>query len=167
MGAAIMYVPVITVTSFLLWYRREPRCSLQHFASHAQIVFSTAIYNAYMKEHALFYCTCASHNRQDTHTRADFLLLHRHVLPLRRLPLCLLCVHVRQDYFFILGDIKRHEDGADSLPCNLNRLVGIPSTGSAGLINTIHALTTGSIVTGVFGVIATVGVSSHVPPYLR
>lgn len=40
------------------------------------------------------------------------------------------------------------------------RFIGIPSTGSAGLINTIHAFSTASIVTGVFGVIATVGVSS-------
>jgi hypothetical protein len=39
-------------------------------------------------------------------------------------------------------------------------LVGIPSTGSAGLINTIHAFGTGSIVTGVFGVIASVCVGS-------
>ena len=55
----------------------------------------------------------------------------------------------------------------------VNRLIGIPSrswfwsfvddkligpsgTGSAGLINTIHAFATGSILTGVFGVLATV-----------
>ena len=48
-------------------------------------------------------------------------------------------------------------------------LVGIPSTGSGGaschsialtstgLINTIHAFATGSIVTGVFGIVASVG----------
>lgn len=41
-----------------------------------------------------------------------------------------------------------------------DRFIGIPSTGSAGLINTIHAFSTASIVTGVFGVIATVGVRS-------
>jgi hypothetical protein len=37
------------------------------------------------------------------------------------------------------------------------RLVGIPSTGGAGIINTIRSFTSGSIVTGVFCVIATVG----------
>lgn len=32
-------------------------------------------------------------------------------------------------------------------------------TGSAGLINTIHAFATGSILTGVFGILATVRIA--------
>jgi len=88
MGAAIMYLPVISVTSFLLWLR--------------------PVYNAYMKEHAFFY------------------------------------------YFFFLF-------GGFHIAFCIYMVVGIPSTGSAGLINMIHAWATGSIVTGVFGVIATVG----------
>lgn len=88
MGAAIMYLPVITVLSFLLWYR--------------------PIYNAYMKEHALFYYM-----------------------------------------FFIFGGFH--------IAFCVYMLVGIPSTGSGGLINCIAAFASGSIVTGVFCAIATVG----------
>ncbi|POW22857.1 hypothetical protein PSHT_00847 [Puccinia striiformis] len=73
LGSGIFYLPVITIFSFLLWYR--------------------PVYNAYAKEHSIFYLL----------------------------------------YF------------------------GIPGTGSAGLINTISAFGRGSIITGIFGIIATVG----------
>lgn len=36
-------------------------------------------------------------------------------------------------------------------------IIGIPSTGSAGLIQTIQAFAQGHIVTGVLGIVATVG----------
>jgi hypothetical protein len=36
-------------------------------------------------------------------------------------------------------------------------IIGIPSTGSAGLINTVSAFSRGAIVVGVLGIIATVG----------
>jgi len=88
LGAGIMYVPIIGVLSFLLWYR--------------------PIYNAFMKEHALFYYL-----------------------------------------FFVFGGFH--------IAFCIYMLIGIPSTGSAGIINTVHAFATGSIVTGVFGVIAIVG----------
>ncbi|KAH8928353.1 scamp-domain-containing protein [Atractiella rhizophila] len=52
-------------------------------------------------------------------------------------------------FFFVFG-------GFHVLYCAY-MVVGIPSTGSAGLINTLRAFGDGSIVTGVFGVIATAG----------
>jgi len=88
LASGIVYVPVIGVTSFLLWYR--------------------PFYNAYMKEWAMFYYI-----------------------------------------FFIFG-------GFHILYC-VYMFIGIPATGSAGMINMIRAFASGSIVTGVFGVLATAG----------
>ncbi|EPQ25905.1 uncharacterized protein PFL1_06578 [Pseudozyma flocculosa PF-1] len=87
MISGIVYLPVITVASFLLWYR--------------------PVYNGFMKEHSLFYYM-----------------------------------------YFICGFHL-----AFSLYCFL----GIPSTGSAGLLNTIQCFTNGRIVAGVFGALATAG----------
>jgi len=87
-GAGIMYLPVIAISSFFLWYR--------------------PVYNAYMKEHSLFYYLY-------------FLFCGFHIA---------FCV-----YMFI----------------------GIPSTGSGGLINTIHSFATGAIVAGVFCLLSTIG----------
>jgi len=88
LGSGITYLPIIGITSFLLWYR--------------------PFYNAYMKEWALFYYIF-------------FLFAGFHIA---------YCVYM---------------------------VIGIPATGSAGLINTIRAFASGSIVTGVFGVLATAG----------
>lgn len=88
LGSGIFYLPVITVLSFLLWYR--------------------PVYNAYAKEHSLFYLL-----------------------------------------YFVFG-------GFHVAFC-FYMLIGIPGTGSAGLINMIAAFGRGSILTGVFAVIATVG----------
>lgn len=88
LGSGIFYLPVITVLSFLLWYR--------------------PVYNAYAKEHSLFYLL-----------------------------------------YFVFG-------GFHVAFCSY-MLIGIPGTGSAGLINTIAAFGRGSIFTGVLGVVATVG----------
>ncbi|GAA5957581.1 hypothetical protein JCM3765_001444 [Sporobolomyces pararoseus] len=87
LGAAIMYVPVIGILSFLLWYR--------------------PVYNAYAKEYSFFYYMY-------------FLFAGFHLA---------FCV-----YMFI----------------------GIPSSGSGGLINLISRFASGSIVSGVFCVLATV-----------
>lgn len=88
LGSGIFYLPVITILSFLLWYR--------------------PVYNAYAKEHSIFYLL-----------------------------------------YFVFG-------GFHVLFC-FYMLIGIPATGSAGLINTISAFGRGSIITGVFGIIATTG----------
>ncbi|GAA5910888.1 secretory carrier-associated membrane protein [Sporobolomyces salmoneus] len=88
LGAAIMYVPVIGVLSFLLWYR--------------------PVYNAYAKEYAFFYYM----------------------------------------YFIFAGF---------HLAFCVYMFVGIPSSGSGGLINLITRFASGSIVTGVFCILATVG----------
>ncbi|KAN0059829.1 hypothetical protein ACQY0O_008403 [Thecaphora frezii] len=88
MISGIVYLPVITAASFLLWYR--------------------PVYNGFMKEHSLFYYM----------------------------------------YFIFCGFHL-----AFSLYCFL----GIPSTGSAGLLNTIQCFTNGRIVAGVFGALATAG----------
>jgi len=88
LGASIMYLPVISVLSFLLWYR--------------------PIYNGYMKEQSLYYYA----------------------------------------YFFF---------GGFHLLFSVYMIIGIPSTGSAGLINMVAAYTRGSIAAGVFCTVATVG----------
>ncbi|MBW0540004.1 hypothetical protein O181_079719 [Austropuccinia psidii MF-1] len=87
-GSGIFYLPVITILSFLLWYR--------------------PVYNAYAKEHSIFYLL----------------------------------------YFFF--------GGFHTLFC-FYMLIGIPATGSGGLINTISAWGRGNILTGLFGIIDTVG----------
>ncbi|GJN88594.1 hypothetical protein Rhopal_001560-T1 [Rhodotorula paludigena] len=87
-GAGIMYAPVITVLSFLLWYR--------------------PVYNAYAKEYSFFYYI-----------------------------------------FFLFGGFH--------LAFCAYMFVGVPSSGSAGLINLISRFANGSIVAGVFCVLATVG----------
>jgi len=88
LSGAITYLPIIGVLSFLLWYR--------------------PIYNAYMKEQALYYYI----------------------------------------YFFFCGW---------HLLFSIYMIVGIPGTGSAGLISTIIAFQHGAIVSGVFGTLATIG----------
>ncbi|KAJ1309763.1 hypothetical protein OPQ81_006529 [Rhizoctonia solani] len=88
LAASISYVPVISILSFLLWYR--------------------PIYNGYMKEQSLYYYL----------------------------------------YFFF---------GGFHLLFSVYMIIGIPSTGSAGLINTVSAFSRGAIVVGVLGIIATVG----------
>jgi hypothetical protein len=88
LGAAIGYVPMIGILSFVLWYR--------------------PIYNGYMKEQALYYYL----------------------------------------YFFF---------GGFHLLFSVYMIIGIPSTGSAGLIQTIAMLTQGHIAAGVVGIVASVG----------
>lgn len=88
LAASISYIPVISILSFLLWYR--------------------PIYNGYMKEQSLYYYM----------------------------------------YFFF---------GGFHLLFSLYMIIGIPSTGSAGLINTISAFSRGALVVGILGIIATVG----------
>ncbi|GAA5917334.1 hypothetical protein JCM5296_001294 [Sporobolomyces johnsonii] len=88
LGAAIMYVPVIGVLSFLAWYR--------------------PVYNAYAKEYSFFYY----------------------------LYFCFAAFHI-------------------AFCCYM--FIGIPSSGSGGLINLISRFASGSIVAGVFCVLATVG----------
>ncbi|CAH7689586.1 scamp family-domain-containing protein [Phakopsora pachyrhizi] len=86
LGSGIFYFPgVITALSFLLWYR--------------------PVYNAYAKEHSLFYLL-----------------------------------------YFVFG-------GFHVIFC-FYMLIGIPGTGSAGVINTIAAFGRGSIFTGILGIIA-------------
>jgi len=88
LAASISYLPVISILSFLLWYR--------------------PIYNGYMKEQSLYYYM----------------------------------------YFFF---------GGFHLLFSVYMIIGIPSTGSAGLINTISAFSRKAIVVGVLGTIATAG----------
>ncbi|KAF8503448.1 scamp family-domain-containing protein [Russula emetica] len=85
---SIIMAPLISVLSFLLWYR--------------------PIYNGYMKEQSLYYYI----------------------------------------YFFFCGW---------HLAFSLYMLLGIPSTGSAGIIQTIQRFSHGALVAGVLGIIATVG----------
>jgi len=87
-AASAMYMPVITILSFLLWYR--------------------PIYNGYMKEQSLYYYL----------------------------------------YFFFCGW---------HLLFSIYMIIGIPSTGSAGVIQTVGSFGGHHIVAGVFGIIATVG----------
>jgi len=88
LGGSIGYLIFISPLSFLLWYR--------------------PLYNAYMKEQALYYYF----------------------------------------YFFF---------GGFHLLFSAYMIIGIPSTGSAGLIQTIHMYATGHWAAGIFGTIATVG----------
>ncbi|KAB5596524.1 hypothetical protein CTheo_161 [Ceratobasidium theobromae] len=104
LAASISYIPVISILSFLLWYR--------------------PIYNGYMKEQSLYYYL----------------------------------------YFFFGGEVDRRPSASYNnsrtgfhLLFSLYMIIGIPSTGSAGLINTISAFSRGAIVVGVLGIIATVG----------
>ncbi|KAH9813024.1 scamp family-domain-containing protein [Melampsora americana] len=118
LGSGIFYFPVITVLSFLLWYRWVQRGPFDlHFSqkpyhlhfTHPKLSFlDRPVYNAYAKEHSLFYLV-----------------------------------------YFIFG-------GFHVAFC-FYMLIGIPGTGSAGLINMIAAFGRGSILTGVFAIIATVG----------
>ncbi|KAH9981185.1 scamp-domain-containing protein [Lactifluus volemus] len=85
---SIIIVPLISVLSFLLWYR--------------------PIYNGYMKEQSLYYYI----------------------------------------YFFFCGW---------HLAFSLYMFLGIPSTGSAGIIQTIQRFSHRAFVAGIFGAIATVG----------
>ncbi|KAH9966778.1 scamp family-domain-containing protein [Russula dissimulans] len=85
---SIIMVPVISILSFLLWYR--------------------PIYNGYMKEQSLYYYI----------------------------------------YFFFCGW---------HLAFSLYMLLGIPSTGSAGIIQTIQRFSHRALVAGILGIIATVG----------
>ncbi|CCF51928.1 hypothetical protein NDA11_005225 [Ustilago hordei] len=88
MISGIVYLPVITVASFLLWYR--------------------PIYNGLMKEHSLFFYV----------------------------------------YLIFAGF---------HLAFSVYVFLGIPSTGSAGLINTIQAFAGGRLVAGILGAITTAG----------
>lgn len=88
LGASIMYLPVIGLCSFLLWYR--------------------PIYNAYMKEQALYYYIF-------------FVFCGFHIL------------------------------------YSAYMIIGIPSTGSAGLINTISMYSRPALVAAILGTISTVG----------
>ncbi|KDQ60946.1 hypothetical protein JAAARDRAFT_67364 [Jaapia argillacea MUCL 33604] len=88
LGASIGYLPIIGALSFLLWYR--------------------PIYNAYMKEQALYYYI----------------------------------------YFFF---------GGFHLLFSVYMIIGIPSTGSAGLIQTIQMYAKPAIPAAILGTIATVG----------
>ncbi|KZV90407.1 scamp-domain-containing protein [Exidia glandulosa HHB12029] len=88
LGASITYLPFIGILSFLLWYR--------------------PIYNAYMKEQALYYYI----------------------------------------YFVFCGF---------HLLFSAYMLIGIPSTGSAGLINTISMYNRGALVAGILCTVTTVG----------
>ncbi|KAF5373556.1 hypothetical protein D9758_000597 [Tetrapyrgos nigripes] len=87
-GASIGYLFMISITSFLLWYR--------------------PIYNGYMKEQSLYYYL----------------------------------------YFFFCGW---------HLIFSIYMIIGIPSTGSAGLIQTIQMFTGHHWVAAIFGLVATVG----------
>ncbi|UZJ52686.1 hypothetical protein CBS101457_002006 [Exobasidium rhododendri] len=88
--SSVVYLPVITVASFLLWYR--------------------PVYNGFMKEHSLFYYM----------------------------------------YFVFCGF---------HLAFSVYVFLGIPSTGSAGLLNTIQSFTDSDrrIVAGILGIFVTVG----------
>ncbi|PAV23907.1 scamp-domain-containing [Pyrrhoderma noxium] len=88
LGSSIGYIPVIGILSFLLWYR--------------------PIYNAYMKEQALYYYF----------------------------------------YFFFCGW---------HIIFSIYMIIGIPGTGSAGLIQMIQMYANGHIAAGVLGTVATVG----------
>lgn len=86
--ASVVYVPVISILSFLMWYR--------------------PVYNAYMKESAVFYYA-----------------------------------------YFVFG-------GFHIAYCTY-MFIGIPSSGSAGLINLISRFANGSILAGIFCILATIG----------
>lgn len=88
MISGVVYLPVITVASFLLWYRPA--------------------YNGLMKEHALFF------------------------------------------YIFLIF-------AGFHLAFSVYVFLGIPSTGSAGLINTIQSFSQGHLVAAILGVFATIG----------
>ncbi|GAA6051827.1 hypothetical protein JCM3770_005485, partial [Rhodotorula araucariae] len=88
LGAGIMYLPVLSVLSFLLWYR--------------------PVYNAFAKEYSFFYYI-----------------------------------------FFLFGGFH--------IAFCIYMFIGIPSSGSAGLINLISRFAGGHIAAGVLCVIATVG----------
>ncbi|KAH7107542.1 scamp-domain-containing protein [Auriculariales sp. MPI-PUGE-AT-0066] len=88
LGASLGYIPFITILSFLLWYR--------------------PVYNAYMKEQALYYYL----------------------------------------FFFFCGW---------HLVFSAYMIIGIPSTGSAGLINMITMYNHDALVAGILGTVATVG----------
>ncbi|THU89532.1 scamp-domain-containing protein [Dendrothele bispora CBS 962.96] len=87
-GASIGYIFMITITSFLLWYR--------------------PIYNGYMKEQSLYYYL----------------------------------------YFFFCGW---------HLLFSVYMIIGIPSTGSAGLIQTVQMFANHHWVAAVLGLVATIG----------
>ncbi|KAK7446396.1 hypothetical protein VKT23_004248 [Stygiomarasmius scandens] len=87
-GASIGYIFMISITSFLLWYR--------------------PIYNGYMKEQSLYYYL----------------------------------------YFFFCGW---------HLLFSVYMIIGVPSTGSAGLIQTVQMFTNHHWVAAILGLIATIG----------
>ncbi|PWN29953.1 scamp-domain-containing protein [Jaminaea rosea] len=88
MIAAIVYFPVLSVASFLLWYRPA--------------------YNGFMKEHSLFYYT-----------------------------------------FFIFGGCH--------IAYSVYIFLGIPSTGSDGLLNMIQSWSSGRVVAAILGIFVTLG----------
>ncbi|PWZ00169.1 scamp-domain-containing protein [Testicularia cyperi] len=90
MISGVVYLPVITVASFVLWYR--------------------PIYNGLMKNNALFFYI----------------------------------------YFIFCGF---------HIAFSLYMVIGIPSTGSAGLINTIQSYSEGKLVAAILGTVATVGLA--------
>ncbi|KAE8259506.1 hypothetical protein A4X13_0g972 [Tilletia indica] len=87
MISGIVYLPVITAASFMLWYR--------------------PMYNAYMKESSVFY------------------------------------------YMYFVGGFH--------IAYSAYMVLGIPATGSAGLINTIQSFQGGRLIAAILGTIATVG----------
>jgi hypothetical protein len=88
MIAAIVYFPVFTAGSFLLWYR--------------------PVYNGFMKEHSLFYYV-----------------------------------------YFLFGGIH--------IALSVYLFLGIPSTGSDGLLNMIQSWSSSRIVAAILGVFVTIG----------
>ncbi|KAK0533327.1 hypothetical protein OC842_002998 [Tilletia horrida] len=94
MISGIVYLPVISAASFMLWYR--------------------PLYNAYMKESSVFYYV-----------------------------------------YFVLCVLRA--DGGFHLAYSVYMVLGIPATGSAGLINTIGSFQGGRIIAAILGTIATVG----------
>lgn len=92
MIAAIVYLPILTAASFLLWYRPA--------------------YNGFMKEHSLFYYT-----------------------------------------FFLFGGFH--------IAYSVYVFLGIPSTGSAGLLNMIQSFSSSRLVAAILGVFVTLGFAAQ------
>ncbi|CAO1620955.1 unnamed protein product [Jaminaea pallidilutea] len=92
MIAAIVYLPILTAASFLLWYRPA--------------------YNGFMKEHSLFYYT-----------------------------------------FFLFGGFH--------IAYSVYVFLGIPSTGSAGLLNMIQSFSSSRLVAAILGVFVSLGFAAQ------
>ncbi|KAE8210408.1 hypothetical protein CF327_g5713 [Tilletia walkeri] len=120
MISGIVYLPVITAASFMLWYR--------------------PMYNAYMKESSVFY----------------YMYFVLYALQIRAIGQA---DRFRTDAYISISGFSRTQTAADFtvIAYSAYMVLGIPATGSAGLINTIQSFQGGRLIAAILGTIATVG----------